>query len=359
MKLGARIFKTGLAIVVAMYLAMFFGLEPPMFAALAATFAIQPSIYRSAQTILEQVQANVLGAVLAVIFVLTFGHDPFVIGVVVIIAIAIIMKLKLEATTIPLAIVTIIVIMESPADNFSEFAFYRFLLILVGVLSAFLVNLLFIPPRYETKLYYKIVENSEQINQWISLLLRKDADNNALKKDIGRLNEKMVKLENLYLLYKEERNYFLKNKYGKARKVVLFRQMIATSKKALFLLKNLERRDIEIQQLPDELLSILKDRVELLMAYHDRILLRYAGKVTGQANEEMLREITEGKAQLTDYFMELYHEEGVDRTYWLHSLPILTHVIEYEEKLERLDHLVDSFFTYHRDENKVQIRNPE
>src|SRR5690625_3979369 len=127
MKLGARIIKTGLAVVLSLYIAIWTNLEPPTFAALAAAFAVQPSIYRTFQTILEQVQANIVGAVLAVLFVMSFGQDPFVIGLVVALTIAIILKAKLESSTIPLAIVTVIIVMESPVTNFIQFATERFI----------------------------------------------------------------------------------------------------------------------------------------------------------------------------------------------------------------------------------------
>ncbi|WP_096201659.1 FUSC family protein [Bacillus sp. FJAT-45350] len=358
MKLGARIFKTGLAIMLSLYTAMFFDLHPPMFAALAATFAVQPSIHRTFQTILEQVQANVIGAVLAVIFVLTFGHEPFVVGVVAVLAIAIILKLKLEATTIPLAIVTVIIIMESPAENFIEFASLRFALVLIGVFAAFIVNLFFIPPRYETKLYHKIVSNTEHIIQWIMLVTRKDANRKALKKDISLLNDKMIKIENIYLLYKEERNYFMKSRYGKARKVVLFRQMLFTSKKALMVLKNLERRENEYSQMPETLQTLIEEHLQRLTTYHDRILLRYAGKVTTQPTDEVLAEFENGKKALTDSFMDLY-PNGIEREAWTHFLPIISQILEYHEQLEHLDHLVDSFFSYHQAENKVKVNIPE
>lgn len=61
MKLGARILKTGIAIVLALYLATWLGLPTPVFAGIAAVFAIQPSIYRSFLTIVDQVQANIIG----------------------------------------------------------------------------------------------------------------------------------------------------------------------------------------------------------------------------------------------------------------------------------------------------------
>ncbi|WP_209124060.1 aromatic acid exporter family protein [Alkalihalobacillus sp. BA299] len=359
MKLGARIFKTGLAIILSLYLAIWIGLDNPSYAALAATFAVQPSIYRSFQTILEQIQANIIGAVLAVIFVLTFGPDPFVVGLVTVIAIAIIIKLKLEASTIPLAIVTIIIIMESPVENFIEFSSIRFLLIIIGVFAAFIVNLVFIPPRYETKLYYKVVEYTEQTIQWTMLFIRKDADHKAMRKDQTVLHEKMVKLENLFLLYKEERNYFIKNKYSKARKVVLFKQMIICGQKISTILKSLDRRENELFHMPENLQELLKEQLRRLTDYHNRILLRYAGKVHSQLKPDILEEIDEGKITLMESYLELYEQAEISKEEWLHLLPIISHIMEYEEKLEHLDQLVDSFFTYHKNENKVLMQKEE
>ena len=359
MKLGARIFKTGLAIMLSLYLAIWFNLEPPMFAALAAAFAVQPSIYRSVQTILEQIQANIIGAILGVIFVMTFGHDPFVVGLVVILAIAIILKIKLEPSTIPLAIVTIIIIMESPVGNFVEFATGRFMLIIIGVLAAFIVNLLFLPPRYETKLYHKLQKAAEDVNQWTMLFIRHDADHSALKKDVARLEEQMVKIDNLYLLYKEERNYFLRNKYGKARKVVLYRQMLVTTKKAFSVLKNLERRSEELIQMSEETHKKFEQQLDHLTGYHDRILLRYVGKVHSHRTDELLENINEGKEELMTYFITLREQSCMSHDQWLRILPIISQMIEYQEQLEHLDHLVESFFTYHKTENEVKVQEPE
>ncbi|GAE26396.1 putative lipoprotein SAV1865 [Halalkalibacter wakoensis JCM 9140] len=359
MKLGARIFKTGLAVMLSLYLAIWLGLEPPMFAALASAIAVQPSLYRTFQTILEQIQANIIGAFLAVIFVMTFGHDPFVVGLVVVLAISIILKVKLEPTTIPLAIMTVIVIMESPADDFILFAAGRFGLILIGVLAAFIINLLFLPPKYETKLYHKLLSATEDINQWTMLLIRHAADHRALKKDLNRLEEKMVKLENIYLLYKEERNYFMKNKYGKARKVVLYRQMLVTAKKALFVLKNLEKRTEELNLLPEETHQKFEKQLQYLTSYHDRILLRYIGRTHTNHSDELIEKMNAGKEELMSYYISLQTQPCIDYNQWLHLLPAVSQMIEYQEQLEHLDHLVESFFTYHQEENEVKIRERE
>lgn len=359
MKLGARIFKTGLAIMLALYIARILGLEQPVFAAVAAVFAIQPSINRSFQVILEQLQANIIGATLAIIFVLAFGNEPYVVGIVAIITIAIILKMKLEANVITLAVVTIIIIMESPSDQFIVFASFRFLLTLIGIFSAFLVNLFFLPPRYETKLYQQITEHTEQTLQWIMLLVQQDADAKSLRTDITRLSDKMIKIENYYLFFKEERNYFLQNRYSKARKVVLFRQMIATVKKAQLLLRSLDRRENEFIQLPKDLRLLIEEHLDLLTKYHNLILLRYGGKVKMDSTIEMIDDIRKGKTELIDRFMELYKKDVVNQEEWYHVFPIISQIVEYEENLEHLDQLVSSFFSYHTADNKVKLEEDE
>ncbi|MFS8580885.1 MAG: aromatic acid exporter family protein, partial [Novibacillus thermophilus] len=49
MKIGARILKTGVAVGLALYISRFLGLEPIIFAGIAATVTVQPALYRSWQ----------------------------------------------------------------------------------------------------------------------------------------------------------------------------------------------------------------------------------------------------------------------------------------------------------------------
>ena len=155
MKLGARVLKTGVAIVFALFLAELLNVPSPVFAGIAAVFAIQPSIYRSFLTILEQIQGNIIGAIIAVSFGLIFGHHIVAIGIAAIIVIGLMMKLKLEKS-ISLALVTVIAIMEVPGDEFVMFGLIRFGTVMLGVFAAFIVNLIFLPPKYEIKLFKSI-----------------------------------------------------------------------------------------------------------------------------------------------------------------------------------------------------------
>lgn len=60
MAFGARMFKTGLAVTLALYMAMLLDFKSPVVAAIAAIFAMQPSIYRSWRYFLDQLQTSTL-----------------------------------------------------------------------------------------------------------------------------------------------------------------------------------------------------------------------------------------------------------------------------------------------------------
>ena len=72
MKLGARIFKTGLSVVIAIYCAMLLHIDATMIAGIAAALSVFPSVYRSWKHLLNQLKANFIGACFALIALLTF-----------------------------------------------------------------------------------------------------------------------------------------------------------------------------------------------------------------------------------------------------------------------------------------------
>ncbi|OEH91420.1 FUSC family protein [Bacillus solimangrovi] len=358
MKLGARILKTGIAIALAIYLATIIGVQSPVFAGIAATFAIQPSIYRTYQTMLEQIQANFIGAFFAIIFVWTLGNDPIVIGLTAIIVISINLRLKIEST-IPIALVTVIAIMESPTDDFIIYGLTRFGTIMLGVGASFIVNLIFIPPKYETKLYYKIQDNTKDIIQWIRVSTRHASEYTVIKEELVRLKESLMKLENLYLLYKEERMYSRKKLYTKGRKLVLFRQMLLSTNRALEILRKLHRHENEWLHLPDTLQSLIKDSLDSLLVYHEQMIFKYAGKIRSQSTSEVMIDSSEYKKCLTAEYMKLYEQTEQNDEQLLTAFSLIAGIIDYYDQLKHLDKLIDSFQTYHKTENEVHIHQKE
>lgn len=353
MKLGARILKTGIAIILALLFARLIGLPSPVFAGIAAIFAVQPTIYRSYLSILEQIQGNTIGALMAVIFVLLFGNHIVIIGLAAIIVITITLKLKLE-NAIGLSLVTLVAIMETPGDTFIEFAVIRFLTIMLGVLSAFVVNLIFLPPKYETKLYLQISNSTTEITKWIRLNIRGASEHKLLKNDIEKLKETIIKIEQLYLMYKEERN-FKHNNLLKTRKLVIYRQMISTLKRALDTLKRLHRFENEIASLPDDLQNMIQQQLDCLIHHHEHAMLKFISKVRphvifDEGNNRINRK------ELFNIFLTYQLQattEVEDSNY--HLMQVISAIVDYDEYIEHLDVLITSFQSYHKEENAVTI----
>lgn len=274
MKVGARVLKTGVAIVLALFVAQMLNAPAPVFAGIAAVFAIQPSIYRSYLTILEQIQGNLIGAIIAVIFGLMFGHQLVAIGIAAIIVISIMIKLKLDKA-ISLALVTLIAIMEIQGDDFLMFALIRFGTVMIGVFAAFIVNLIFLPPRYEVKLFKNIYVLQDDIIRWTRLAVRQASEHTSTKKALTKLDNRVSEVATLYDLYKEERNYVRNKKFVKARKLVVYRQMITTTRKSLELLHRLHKHENELSSLPDQFNLLIQTRLDSLLTYHEQLLLKF------------------------------------------------------------------------------------
>ncbi|WP_210367358.1 aromatic acid exporter family protein [Bacillus sp. REN3] len=355
MKLGARILKTGIAIVLALFLSHIFNLPSPVFAGIAAIFALQPTVYRSYQTIIEHVQGNLIGAATAVLFVMAFGNSIFIIGLAAVLVITLNLKLKLE-NTISLSLVTLIAIMETPGENFIQFALIRFSTIMLGVISAFIVNLVFLPPKYENKLFNKTSTLAEEITKWIRLSTRHASERELLRADIKRLSEGTFKLDQLYNMYKEERNYFKNNKLAKSRKLVIYRQMIITTRKALETLKRLHRYENEFNHMPLEFKEVIQYQLDCLVNHHEQVMLKFVGKIRPETPPHVEAEVCLNKNQLFELFLEQKKDfSDVNSQVFYHVMQLISIIMEYGEQVEHLDTLVTSFQSYHKDDPNVDI----
>src|SRR5690625_862573 len=113
MRFGARVFKTGITVVLTLFITNILGLEPTLIAAIAAVFALQPNVHRSLKRTWEQFQGNTLGAISAIVMVLLFGNNIIVIGLTVILVLAVLLFFNLQSVS-TLAVVTKIAIVDTP-----------------------------------------------------------------------------------------------------------------------------------------------------------------------------------------------------------------------------------------------------
>ncbi|RSD25590.1 aromatic acid exporter family protein [Mesobacillus subterraneus] len=334
MTLGPRVLKTGLAVVLALYITRCLGLEPPVFAAIAATFTIQPSIYRSWKQVIEQFQANTLGAVIAVTSIYLFGNNPIVIGLVVVIVIIISLKLKMESS-ISLTLITVLIMMSSQEFEGIITAANKFVIVLVGMGSAFLVNLVISPPNFNKNFREKMDESFRTLSLLIRTVISNELTEKTFQTQWNQLNKDINKIEELYKILDEEREKISRVKPTDVREIVVFKQMLSCLKQGSKLLDIVE--DHFFQSQPDRQDTKEFDRhLEELIQYHEMVLLKFSGKIKAAD--------TEGIVEETGQFLEtIIQDETIDQQHRLRLIIIGSAIYDYAFQLERLNELISQY----------------
>src|SRR5699024_12458363 len=62
-----------------------------------------------------------------------------------------------------------------------------------------------------------------------------------VKKDIESIRERVVRLETMYLWFREERSLFRRERFADARRKILFKHLISSTRRAFELLRKFNR----------------------------------------------------------------------------------------------------------------------
>ncbi|MGW9904949.1 uncharacterized membrane protein YgaE (UPF0421/DUF939 family) [Staphylococcus cohnii] len=361
MKLGARILKTGIAIILALFIASLFPDEAGLkaIAAVSAVIAMQPSVFRSIKTISERAIGNLIGAILAVVMVTVFGNNPVIMGVTVILLIAILFRFNLEHVA-TLASITALIIMGTHTGNFYISAFYRFVLVMVGVISSSAVNLLFLPPKFESKIYYNSLNICSDIFVWFKLVLNDTSEYHHIKEDRGLISKRITKLEQIFEYYEEERPWTKKQIYAQNRKKILFKQVVRSTRQAYDVLKRMNRYQNDLHNLNNELLLQIKLEIDLLIAYHEQIFISISKKARYDISYFDSQIENPQKKDLMDAFQREIIKDPYQTTYsFTNIMQIISAIEEYRYTIEHLDRLVISFFSYHSNDSEIEIEEED
>ncbi|MHA6484557.1 FUSC family protein [Paenibacillus sp. strain BS8-2] len=275
MTFGARMLKTGIAVTLALYVSMWLQFTPPVIAAVAAIFALQPTIYRSWRYFLQQIQTNTLGAIIAMLAGTYFSNEPIAIGVVCVLVIMICMKLKMSES-IGLTLVTVVSVMEASGDW--EFALNRFLLSMIGIVAAFLVNIIFVPPDPREQFTKQI----HLVFNQLSLLLR-TAISDEIKEKVFRdqkqeLADGLHALREKYKLLEEELKRLKRAKFRQKRQIVVYKQLLHNLQKGFEVLEAVHEHYFQSDRTAE--INRYYDRhLERLIKFNEHVLLKFEEKV--------------------------------------------------------------------------------
>ncbi|WP_410769324.1 FUSC family protein [Fontibacillus sp. BL9] len=332
MTFGARMLKTGLAVTLALYVVSWFHLSPPVIAAVASIFAMQPSIYRSWRYLLDQLQTNTLGAILAMLGGMLFSNEPIAVGLVCILVIMICLKLKM-GDTIGITLVTVVSVME--ASGQWEFALNRFALSLVGIVSAFVINILVFPPKPRVQYIHQIRGTFDQLSLLMRTAISDEIKEAVFRSEKRKLEDTINSLVDKYKLMEEDQKKLKTPKFSESRQLVVYKQMLKTLRKGYEVLDAVEQHYFQAVRTP-ELNQEFDQQLEKLIKFHEHIMLKFDDKLKPNFleaeqfehdNDEFLRGMLDRYAA---------QREGI-----LRLSIVSAEMYEYGHQLERLNRLAD------------------
>lgn len=331
--IGARVLKTGAAVALALFVSSLAGLNPPLIAAIAAIFAMQPSIYRSWQYFLQQLQSNTVGAILAVLAGYYFQNNPIAVGVTCILVILLCLKFKMMEETIGLTLVTVITIME--ATGHWTFAMNRFILVVIGILSSSLINVVFVPPKPQDQFNSSMQQVFDKLSLLLRTLISNEIKESVFQEEKQELEAGIRALVDKYKLIEEEEKKLRRSSYSHGRQLVVMKQLLRTLHKGLEILEAADQHYFQASR-SEETNQEFDHHVEKLIKYHEHVLLKYDNKIKPECSDHYGQDLE--NEQFLRNIMDAYADGKGGR---LRLTIVASALYDYGFQVHRLDKLVD------------------
>lgn len=337
MPIGARIFKTGIAAGIALYIATLLQLEPKILAAVSTIMNIQPSIYRSIINAKEQVLSNAIAVFIAIIFGYVFGNGPLQMTLIVIITIFIISKLGYK-TFINMSVVAAIVVLDAPQDQFILHAIDRSVMIFIGIIIALVVNVLIVPPNYLKELVDCLEELNIKVEKFFKFNVKNfvdlKVDSDGFHEQRKEVKELIRKSRKLLELCKEQsfKDDALKNKLEIYERYIDYNANIYHSGRDAYVAtkQRIEWRDLrDNPPIANEFNDILHMMIYGYKIYSNlNLILR---ETVLKENEQCIILDTEDFWEELSFYVEQWHA-NINGTQFLHAFMNVS-IVAYDIKL--------------------------
>ena len=234
MVIGPRIWKTGIAVSLCIFLVHSLNLGSPLLAIVAAILTIQPSITKSITQGGYRVVATIIGGIIGFIVLSYFGAHPITIGLAVILAIAISARLKLQ-DGIAIAAITVAAVMVNVTGDPKIFTLHRLIETLVGIGVGVGVNLVFSPPNTEKIFIEGLTDVNQRLkNLYVTVLngfiLNNEYNQEKLEEEINEIRSKIEDIRRGMFELKDEIGYKKAFKSQQAKKY----EVVVTSLNLMF-----------------------------------------------------------------------------------------------------------------------------
>ncbi|SFA72253.1 Uncharacterized membrane protein YgaE, UPF0421/DUF939 family [Lentibacillus halodurans] len=239
MKIGSRTIKTAIGTPISISIAQVLGLTNFVSAGILTILCIQPSRKRSVLSAWHRFLACAVAAIFSVIFFELIGYHPIVIGSMLICFIPVTVWLKV---TPGIATSSVIILNLYSAHNISySFIIDQFLIIIIGIGTALLVNL------YMPSLDNQLKQKQDELENHFQIILNEIAlyirnkNENWDGKELSICEDILQDAMNLVSLDKE--NHLLRNKHPYYDYFMMRNKQLELLQKMLPLVSRLPNRD--------------------------------------------------------------------------------------------------------------------
>jgi uncharacterized membrane protein YgaE (UPF0421/DUF939 family) len=335
--IGPRMVKTGLAVALTLLITGILNLELAIVAAIASVIAMRPSIMRSYTYIKEVVISNSIGLCFALAGYFLLGSHPLSVGAMVVLAIAINVRLGLTKT-VSLTTLTVVVMMIGTGEGMTfSYVIQRLSLVAIGVLSAFIINVVVFPPNHDKNLFKMIKKASEKTN----FLLRVSTNNTMSVPQVKAEDKEMEDMiddakDYFEIIYDERNNIFIRNRIRFFRNIIIYKHMIQVLIKKKELIRQIEKHFEQIEENAGNKKFLIKKLVNEISNYSENIVMLYEDKIV--LDKDLQKE---AKAAMQITINNLIDElQGSEFDKWTVVFPIASSIIELFYELDKLERFV-------------------
>lgn len=207
-KIGLRNLKTALAVALAIFLSQLLNLRSPFFAGIAAITAMQSSVSESFSSGVDRMLSTILGGIIALLFSLVAPENPFFIGLGIVIIIYVCNLFGWKQSVQLSGMVFLSIILNYKEGSRVDYAFYRTVDTLFGLVIGTLINYFVLPPNLENKMVESVDKMYYQVKNIVGAIIWKEegVELESLRKDLVIIEEDygLLKKEVKLNLYKSD-----------------------------------------------------------------------------------------------------------------------------------------------------------
>lgn len=170
-RIGPRLWKTGLSVALTVFLVRLTGHHYEVYGAVAAALSVAPSPARSLKTAIQQITANMLGGLVGSLAIMLFGPNPLIIGLVVVIILLLCQALHWKELS-NVAVTVSLFVMAPHTDSVTTYTLWRLGSVLTGVVVGTAINALIYPPDYQSDTMTAMKRAGKELDRFLLGLAR-------------------------------------------------------------------------------------------------------------------------------------------------------------------------------------------